>query len=59
MKKKFEFYVNLGCACSEIREVIEIEIPDRLDQLEESEFVESVYKDWVYEKIDGYFSEIN
>ena len=50
MIKKFKFYTNLGCRCSETSEIVEIDIPDGLSQDEENKYIHKFFNEWVLEK---------
>ena len=59
MKKEFKFYTNLGCACSETSEIVEIDIPDGLSKEEENEYIDKIFNKWVLEKnYDAEWTEI-
>ena len=50
MIKKFKFYTNLGCACSETLEHVTIDIPDGLSKEEEDEYIDKIFNKWVLAK---------
>ena len=56
---KFKFSLNIGMQ-GEREDTIEIE-DDRLDGLTEDErrdYIESEYREWTYNYIDGYWEEL-
>ena len=60
MIKKFKFYTNLGCRCSETSEIVEIDIPDNFTAKQEELMVNAKFNQWVFEKnCDSYWMAIN
>ena len=58
MKKEFKFYTNLGCACSETKQIVEIDIPDNLTEEQKKELVDEKFKEWLLKVSDWYWAEL-
>ena len=60
MIKKFKFYTNLGCACSETSEIVEIDIPDNFSIEERDKYIDDKFNQWIPEKnCNSYWEIIN
>jgi len=59
MKRIYEFSVSTRYAGSKVVDEIELEFPDNASEEEIERDVESAWKDWMSDEIDGGWSEIN
>lgn len=53
MKLKFEFSIGTRYVGSDVKDEIELEFDDDATEQEIESQVEEVYKDWVWEQVDG------
>ncbi len=53
MKIKVEFYVSTRYVGSDVREEIELDVPENLTENELDDFIRPIYEDWAWEALDS------
>lgn len=53
-KETYEFRFALGCRCSEIKELVEIEFETGMTIIEKQESINKTFKDWIVENSSLY-----